>query len=342
MQTSALRSLLTIPGPFVSVYFDDSHHPEDAEKQLDLKLRELRGELSAQDTPEDSLAAIENSARGRSRTVGRGGRALIAAGGHVVVDEELTEPPATHVARVSALPYLVPLVRYGEPPLRHVVAAVDRAESTIDAFDEHGRRTESETVRGRGHPVHDYLTEITDTVAKAAERTGARLVVLVGGVRARTAVHSALPDSVRAITHEATHESAVEDLVEGAKHRRLADLDARYRTELSRGRGLATEGLAGVATALREADVEVLIVGNPGDSTVFTVDDPGDDPRMVAASERELEAIGTGKGIEKGIERVRERRADEAIPFAAIAADAEIVALTGLLDGGFGAILRHG
>jgi hypothetical protein len=221
-------------------------------------------------------------------------------------------------------------VRYGEPSLRHAVATVDRVESTIDAFDEHGRRIESETVRGREHPVHDYLAEIADTVAKAAERTGARLVVLVGDLQARTAVHSALPNSVRAITHEATHESAVDDLVEGAKHRRLADFDERYRAELSHDRGLATEGLGGVATALREADVAVLFVGNPGDSTVFT----GDDPLLVAASERELKAMG--------IEQVRERRADEAIPFAAIAGDAEVVARTGRLADGFGAILRHG
>ena len=350
MHTTTLRPLVTAPGPFTSVYFDDSHHTEDAEKQLELKLRAVREQLAAQNAPPGALAAIEAAVRETAAPAGRGGRAVVAAGDTVVVNERLTEGPAVPVARVSDLPYLLPLIRYGEPALRHVVAAVDRVEATVKAFDEHGREIESGTVRGREHPVHQVggggtahyemrehveetvrrnVSEMADTVAKVAQRSGAELVVIVGEVQVRNAVHSELPKAVQPITHEATHESAVSQLVEGARQRRLAELDERFHAELGRQRGLAAEGLEGVTTALREANVEVLFVSDPGDTTVFT----GDEPALIAVTEPELAAMG--------VDQRREHRADEAIPLAAIAGDAELVALNEKLANGIGAVLRH-
>src|SRR3954452_15814309 len=101
MQTTMLRPLVTTPGPYTSVYFEDSHDTADAEKQLELKWRDLRDQLSAQHAPDAAMDAIEAAVRDAPRPVGRSGRALLAAGDTIVVSERLREPPAAPVSRVS-------------------------------------------------------------------------------------------------------------------------------------------------------------------------------------------------------------------------------------------------
>jgi peptide chain release factor subunit 1 len=48
MQADRFRQLMNSKGPYASVYFDDSHDTEDAETQLDIKLRDLRALLEEQ------------------------------------------------------------------------------------------------------------------------------------------------------------------------------------------------------------------------------------------------------------------------------------------------------
>jgi len=45
MDSDRFRRLLDAPGPFASVYFDDSHDTHDAEAQLSLKWRAVKEEL---------------------------------------------------------------------------------------------------------------------------------------------------------------------------------------------------------------------------------------------------------------------------------------------------------
>src|SRR4030081_1451201 len=83
---------------------------------------------------------------------GRGGRILVAAHSLVHVDERLAGPPASHVVRWSALPYLLPLVTHFEERPRYVEVVVDKLGADITTYgpdDPH-----SETVRGRKHPLH--------------------------------------------------------------------------------------------------------------------------------------------------------------------------------------------
>ena len=88
MQTTMLRPLVSTPGPFTSVYFEESHDTEDAAKQLDLKLRDLREHLTEQNAPGGALDAIEAAVRDAPPTVGRGGRALLAGRDAVLVGWE--------------------------------------------------------------------------------------------------------------------------------------------------------------------------------------------------------------------------------------------------------------
>ena len=90
-------------------------------------------------------------------------------------------------------------------------------------------------------------------------------------------------------------------------------------------------GLEAVTAALAEANVATLLVGSPGDTSVFT----GPEPAQVAVGKAGLQALG--------VSDPEQRRADEAIPFAAVATGAAVVVLDERLDlwEGFGALLRH-
>lgn len=152
MQTTRLRELVTANGPFASVYFDDSHDTADAAKLLDLRWREAREELARQGAPEETLDVMETAVRDSAPPVGSSGRALVAAGDHVVLDERLDEPPAQQVARLSDLPYLLPLVEHGEQAPPYVVVVVDHVGADVTAHDEQGRVLEERTVEGSDHP----------------------------------------------------------------------------------------------------------------------------------------------------------------------------------------------
>ncbi|KAA9149328.1 hypothetical protein FPZ12_043455 [Amycolatopsis acidicola] len=350
MQTTTLRPLVDASGPFTAVYFEDSHETEDAAKQLELKWRDLRERLAAQDAPENSLDALESAVRGSPPPVGRSGRALLAAGGKVVVDEQLDEPPAEPLARVSELPYVLPLTRYAEPGIKHVVATLDQVNATVVAYDEHGEAVSADDVEGRDHPVHQArgggpaphdmqprveetvrqnAREIAEDITKVADRVGAEMVLLAGEIQGRRAVHEELPKRIQEIAREVTHTDVVEELVTATKQRRRDSVLERFRAELGRETGLAVEGLEAVTTALIEGNVETLLIGDPGDRTVFR----GAEPTQLAVSEAELRAFGATEA--------HEHRADEAIPFAAIAVDAQLVAVDSDLTEGFGALLRH-
>jgi peptide subunit release factor 1 (eRF1) len=351
MQTTTLRKLVTTPGPFTSVYFEDSHDTEDAEKQLELRWRELRDRLSAQHAPAETLHALEAAVRDGSRAIGRGGRALVAAGDSVVVDERLDEPPATTMTRVSELPYVVPLARYAKPGVKYVVATVDQVNASVAAYDEHGRKLGGDEVSGRAHPVHQVrgggsaqhdmrrhteetirrnVAEIAEDVTKLADRISAELVVVAGEIQGRRAVHEALPKRLQEIAQEVTHEDVAGEVVLTEKQRRLDEVLRRFDNALNSESGLAVDGLEAVTAALVERNVETLLIADPGDATVFTAESP----TQIAVSEPELQTLGAAE--------THERRADEAIPVAAIAEDADLVYVDSALAEGFGAILRHG
>lgn len=350
MQTTTLRPLVTTPGPFTSVYFEDSYDTEDAAKLLELRWRVLRDRLTAQHAPGESLDALEAAVRGGSRAVGRSGRGLVAVGDSVVVNEHLDEPPAAPVTRVSDLPYVLPLTRYAEPGLKYVVATVDQINASVAAYDEHGRKLGTNEVSHRDHAVHHVrgggmahydirqhteetirrnVAEIAEEVTKLADRSGAELVVVAGEIQGRRAVREALPKRLRDITHEVTHEDVASELVLSTKHRRLDEVLERFKAALGREDGLAVQGLEAVTTALVEGNVETLLISTPGDATVFT----GESATQIAVSEPELRTLGATEA--------HERRADEAIPVAAIAIDADLVYVDSALTEGFGALLRH-
>lgn len=180
-------------------------------------------------------------------------------------------------------------------------------------------------------------------VTELVDETGAEVVFVCGEVRSRTDIVSALPQRVatRVVQFHAgsqghrVSESEVKDLVHAEFDRRrqcaTADIAERFRSEHGRASGLAAEGLGAVCAALREGDVHTLIVADLHDATVVT----GENRATVAPDPDTLSELG------EAVHRVV--RADEALPFAAVAVGAGLVCVDDLIApaDGVAALLRY-
>ena len=63
MHADRFRALLDTTGPFVSVYFDDSHDTADAVAQLDSRLRDIRKHLEERAVDQSVIEAIRDAAQ---------------------------------------------------------------------------------------------------------------------------------------------------------------------------------------------------------------------------------------------------------------------------------------
>jgi hypothetical protein len=156
-------------------------------------------------------------------------------------------------------------------------------------------------------------------------------------------VYELLPDHVRRITQQVEGGSRapgasleqldrqVHELLTGRHLATLDDVATTFRAESGRDSGLAVSGLESVTGALAEANVATLLVTEPAAATVFT----GPEPAQVSVGKDGLRALG--------VPDPAQQRADEALPFAAVATGADIVVLDERLPlwEGFGALLRH-
>jgi len=359
VHANVLRALIGIEGPFASVYLDNRHDTEDAGKQFELTWRAIRHDLATRGANDDLFKTLDDAVTAESPPARKGGRALIATSDRVLVDQELVESPAEQAGRISAAPYLVPLVRHGDVGRSYVVAVVDQVGVTVTVVDGMGRTSDKETTEGRHHAVHKVrsggpghrdmqahteevvrqnLQQAADEIVSVTQRNAAGLVILAGEVQSRSALLDLLPEHTRELTHPVTAgsrgtpgelDTAVNEVISGQRLARLDELAERFRS--AGGHGLAVHGLGPVMAALREANVETLLIGTPVDQSVAV----GDDPAQVGNAQ-ELNALGVADP--------RELRADEAVPFAAVAVGADLVAVNEHLEleDGFGAVLRHG
>lgn len=356
------RHLLNGRTPFASVCFEDSHDTADAGTQLDLKWRDLHGQLVRHGADEPVIAEFEAALRDSPCPIGRSGRALIADADGVRVDEYLLRPTPT-VVRVSELPYLLPIVEHGFAYPNYVLAEVDHTGADVTVHV--GGRLRSEGVDGGGYPVHKAsgaetagygdpqqrtdeaarknIRAVAERVTEITEEVTADVVYLVGEVRSRSDLLAALPKQVadRAVAlgvgarHSGHSYDEVREAIEAdSLKRRLTALDdvaQRFTAETGRASGLAAEGLAAVCTALNQEAVETLIVGDIGDATVIA-----DEDMTIAAPDAAMLS-------EYGAAPAHTLRADEALPIAALRLDAELVCAASQLRpaDGIAAVLRY-
>jgi peptide chain release factor subunit 1 len=344
------------------VYYEDTHDTENPGRLLDIRWRDLRTALVKQNADATLIDLLERAVLDGPPPVGTSGRALIAGPDGILVDEHLIRPTPSPLVRVSELPYLVPLVEHGEERPTYAVVAVDHEGGDITVHRRDGEYTDS--VEGGGYPVHKAaraedaissdpqprvqeqarknIRAVADRVTSLVDGEPVDIVFIVGEVRSRSDLLAELPE--RAVTravpldigarHSGHDTREVRDAIEAELlKRRLAAMDEaaqRFSAEIGRGSGLATQGIDGVCTALRQGAVETLIIGEIGDATVVAADDI----TTVAPNADVLSELGAAP--------TRVLRADEALPFVAVGVDANLVRTDGRIKprDGIGAVLR--
>ena len=363
MEYEQFRQLVTAPGPFVSVYLDDSRDTSDAMGRLEARWRDVRNRLDSVGVAEKIVVALEEAILRGQPAVGRQGHAVIVSRYRILVNEHLMSPPPDTVLRVSDYPYILPLVEFGRWRPTYLFAAVDH--NGADVAVHRGDAIRSEVVDGGGYPVHKPATAgfsgygdfqrtteeavrmniraVAERLTELVDETGAEVVFISGEVRSRSDLVSALPDRIvtrvtqlhaGARTSGGREEEAVDQVAAEFERRRraaLADIVARFEAESGNLSGLAAEGIPAVCAALRAGDVDTLIVGRLGDATVVT------------AERRALVAPDPDVLSELGEAPYRVTRADEALPFAAISIDAAVVGVDDLMApaDGIAALLRY-
>lgn len=362
MDTQRFRMLTTANQPFVSVYLDDSRDAAEADNALDARWRELRGELENKGVAERVRGELAHAVLHSSPAIGRRGRGIIASGDGVLVNEHLPHPPARTVLRVSDYPYVLPLLDAVWRGV-YIFAAVDHNGADITLH--RGAAVHAEIVDGGGYPVHKPVTSgwngygdyqrsteeavrmnvraTAERIIELVDKTDAEVVFVCGETRSRSDVVAALPRRVArrvspwhggALGHridEAEARDHLDDEFERRRSEEAAEVADLYTGERGRRSGLAVEGLAAVCAALREGCVATLIVGKVADATV------------VAGQSRTTIAPDADTLSDLGEPARRVARADEALPFVAIATDASLVRAGACLSpaDGIAALLRY-
>jgi hypothetical protein len=345
------------------VYFDDSHDTADATEQLEARWRDIRKHLETLEAGGEVIGRLEEAVLDHRPAVGRRGRAVIATSGQVLVNEQLISPPPATVVRLSDYPYVVPLIELEMRQPTYVFAAVDHTGADVTLY--RGGAVSSTSIDGGGYPVHKPVTAgwngygdfqhtteeairmncrtVADHLTRLVDEADPEVVFLCGEVRSRTDLVAELPERVAkrvAQLHAGTRKSGIDSeeirqLTAAEFDRRhrseMTDIADRFEAEIGRSSGLAAEGLAAVCAALRDGDVGTLIVGELGDTTVVT----GKALTTVAPDADVLSELG------EPVERVA--RADEALPFAAIAVGSSLVRAANRIApaDGVGALLRY-
>ena len=361
MHAERFRGLIDATGPFVSVYFDDSHDTQDAAAQLDARLRDVRKHLEERSVDAAVIESIEAAVRSARPPVGRSGSGVIAAGATIVLDEHLLRPPTATVLRVSELPYLVPVVEHGMLHTSYLMVAVDHTGADISLHDGAAR---AESVQGSGHPVHKAhraetagyggpqgrveeavrknIREVADRLTRLADETAADIVFITGEAGARAELVGELPERVAAKAVQlqgggrtaGTDEAEVHhEIGQEFLKRRLAAIDtAAQRFAAGHGSGLAVDGLADVTAALRDGAVDTIIIGEIGDAVVVA---DHDQLAVIGPDARTVSDLGGSPD--------RVLRADEALPMLAVAINAAMVRTDERISpaDGIGAVLRY-
>lgn len=359
--SAGAHRLLTAHGPFASVYFDDSHDVPDADTRREATCHDIARELQGLGARPSLVSVVERAILQGDPPVGRCGHGLIATADGLLLDEFLVTCPPTPVVRHSGLPYVLPLLEFGSPTPTYLVVAIDQLGADLTVHQ--GNTVYTQTVDGDGYPVHeeaagihgwgDQQHRVEEAIRKNVRAVAAALteqyhrdtpevVFVIGQDRIRAELSSVLAERIRdrvVRPRVGARHTGIDDTVRQAialelqDRRRIAvdDVTQRFRAEAGRRSGLAVDGLVAVCAAIRADAVATLLIGDLEDEIVLA----GDDPVMIATDPDALS--------EFGVSPMHTLRADEAVPFAAMASGADLMHVgDGLpIRDGVAALLRY-
>ncbi|GJM36804.1 MAG: hypothetical protein DHS20C19_01710 [Acidimicrobiales bacterium] len=262
-----LQSIYRSPGPYTTVYLATRPLLPHAERDLDVRWREMRAELETQCAPLDALEAIDARLALPDPADTAAVCVIAAADGSTVVEYGM-EPPRVDVGSVDTLPHVGPMLEWQQRRVPHLVVTADQFGADIVTF-------------GADHfadldAVEGDVGTIATIVSTAATAIGARLVV-VGGDPASA---QTLADELNAVTAPwcnvvACLDENVDQFADSTV-RHVSDAAARttvgYLREL---RFLATHD-AGIDGT--DDTIAALVSGVPG--VLLVHDDPMDQRRI--------------------------------------------------------------
>lgn len=368
MNLSWLRHLYETDesGPFATVYLDASRTDEAGGQEVQLRWRRARDHLAEQGAPASLLDRLEESALEPTGEGGPHGRALIGAGGSVLLNRVLPRPPARETASWSPLPHVMQLVRQEAYVVPYVLLVVDREGADFTVVGPRGEEIASHEVEStddvirKVHPggwssaryqrrAEDSWekngAEVARELDKTVRRHGARLVMVAGDLRATAAMLDHVSGGTRELLVELEHGSRSAGASDKLMLDEVDELVVRTATgdavqtmdafAQERGRdGAAAEGFEPVVAALQRAQVQALLLrDNPASTATLWV---GAESLQLGTSRADVEALGATDP--------QEDRADAAIVRALVGTDAELVLVPPGgpdLDGGIGALLRY-
>ncbi|SNS43911.1 hypothetical protein SAMN06893096_104121 [Geodermatophilus pulveris] len=349
MDVSFLAPVFAAPGPYATVCADVTHTTENADTELELKVRAITEQLEGQGAPEPVVQAVrdrllEGNEGGEAGTL-RGRAVVVAADGSVVLDEVLADVPRDPVVEWAAQPHLLPVLRQLAGRVPHAVVITDRAGADVSVASLAGHPELEQQVEGRtfhmrkvkvggwAHNTYMHTAEnqweenaglVGDELSSLARRLPLRFVLVAGDVRAR---------QILTDTAKGTWADLVVTTDEGGRaagadrevvQRRAAELVAEYeahdeadaveKIQSAAAHGLAVTGTPSVVEALRKSQVETLVLADRPDDEELVV---GPDPLLLGTGQGDMEALG--------VQDAQSVPADRALVAAAVASDAGVV-----------------
>jgi hypothetical protein len=349
MDVSFLEPVFTASGPYATVCADVTHTTENADTEVELRVRALAQQLTDQGAPEAVVEAVRSrlleANEGGDVATLRGRALVVAADGSVVLDQPLVDAPRREVAEYSPAPDLMPILRQLPGRVPHIVVIADRVGADISVASLVGRPEIEDEVEGDSFQIrkfqgggwahHRYqhnsenkwvhnADDVAERIASLVRRLHPRFVLLAGDVRARQILSDQASDlwSELVVSMDEGGRAAGADrepvdqraaaLV--AEHEAREEADAVEKIESAAAHGLAVTGTASVVEALRKGQVETLVLADQPDDEKLLV---GSSPLLLGTEQGDMDALG--------VQEVHSVPADRALLAAAVASSAGVV-----------------
>jgi Bacterial archaeo-eukaryotic release factor family 2 len=349
MDVSFLEPVFTASGPYATVCADVTHTTENADTEVELRVRALAQQLTDQGAPEAVVEAVRSrlleANEGGDVATLRGRALVVAADGSVVLDQPLVDAPRREVAEYSPAPDLMPILRQLPGRVPHIVVIADRVGADISVASLVGRPEIEDEVEGDSFQIrkfqgggwahHRYqhnsenkwihnADNVAERIASLVRRLHPRFVLLAGDVRARQILSDRASDlwselvvsmdeggRAAGADREPVDQRAAE-LV--AEHEAREEADAVEKIGSAAAHGLAVTGTASVVEALRKGQVETLVLADQPDDEKLLV---GSSPLLLGTEQGDMDALG--------VQEVHSVPADRALLAAAVAGSAGVV-----------------
>jgi release factor family 2 len=326
MDVSFLEPVFTASGPYATVCADVTHTTENADTEVELRVRALAQQLTDQGAPEAVVEAVRSrlleANEGGDVATLRGRALVVAADGSVVLDQPLVDAPRREVAEYSPAPDLMPILRQLPGRVPHIVVIADRVGADISVASLVGRPEIEDEVEGDSFQIrkfqgggwahHRYqhnsenkwvhnADNVAERIASLVRRLHPRFVLLAGDVRARQILSDRASDlwSELVVSMDEGGRAAgadrepvdqrVAELV--AEHEAREEADAVEKLSSAGAHGLAVTGKAAVVEALRKGQVETLVLADqqdPDDTLIV-----GNSPLELGLDQHDMDALGT-------------------------------------------------